>query len=272
MNGANTRQTGGRSRSTTTRVVVLAALAVLGVGLGVAGPTVAATDETGTGDPVADAVIVDIDGDGDAVVSVTVPFDLTDEDEATDFEAFADSEAEQQAHRDQYETRLSNVAAEMEDRTGQETEITDTSVGVQTLEDGTVGLVVLTATWEGLAEESSDRLVLGPPFDSGFETDRTMVVDPPEQHRVVSTSPTPTEEGETLRWNDETSLDGFELVVESESDTETGDDDGGTAGEEADDLEGETPDDDATGPGFGVLVAVLGGLSLCGWGYTRGSN
>lgn len=270
MNGANTRQTGGRSRSTTTRVVILAALAVLGVGLGVAGSTVAAADDD---DPVTDAVIVDIDGDGDAVVSVTVPFDLTDEDEATDFEAFADSEAEQQAHRDQYETRLSSVAAEMEHQTGQETEITDTSIGVQTLDDGTVGLVVLTATWEGLAEESADRLVLGPPFDSGFETDRTVVVDPPEQHRVVSASPTPTEEGETLRWNDETALGGFELVVESDADAgdDTGDE---TAGDGAtnDNREQETPGDDATGPGFGLVVAALGLLSLGGWVRTRGSR
>jgi hypothetical protein len=225
-------------------VAVLVALgAVLSVGAADAGAQADANE------PVADAVTIDLDGTGDAVVTVTIPFDLTVEDEKTDFEAFTENESKQQAQIGQYESRLSNVAAEMESRTGRETTVTDASIATQTRADGDLGLVVLSVTWEGLAATDDSQIVLGPPFDNGFDVDRTVVVRPPEQHQVVSTTPTPEGEGGQLHWSGDQSLDEFEVVIEpvDEEDDGSGGDDGTDGGDGSGGDDGTGGDDGSGG-------------------------
>lgn len=244
------------------RVLILVAVViVLGAALSVA--AAGAESDVNTDGPVADGVVVDLDGEGDAVVTVAVPFDLNVESERSDFEAFVESEAEQQAQLDQYESRLANVAAEMESRTGREMAVRETSIATQTRNDRALGLVVLTATWEGLAANDGSQLVLGPPFDSGFNADRTVVVRPPEQYQVVSAAPDPTTKGEQLRWNGDQSLDGFEVVVESQADTTGGTDDEDDGSPETGDGQSSTDGGDSSGPGFEILAALLGIAAVC---------
>lgn len=257
--------------------VYVAVLTSAGVVLSVA--VAGAGAQAGADQPVADAVVVDLDSEGDGALTVGVPFDLTIEAEENDFQAFVESETEQQAQLDRFESRLASVAAEMEAETGREMTVTDTSMTTETRENGTLGLVVLTATWEGLAASNESHLVLGPPFDSGFNTDRTVVIQPPAQHQVVSTTPTPSTDADQLVWNEGQSLDGFELVVEPESDSsneggndDTSDDgqtsgDGTTGGDDTagDSASGDAGGDDASGPGFGIVVALLGLTGLCLW-------
>jgi PGF-CTERM protein len=243
-------------------------LVTLGAVLSVA--AAGAATEASTDGPVADGIVVDLDGEGNAVVTVTVSFDLTVEGEQSDFEAFAGNEAEQQAQLDQYESRLSNVAAEVESQTGREMTVTNASISTQTRDDGDRGLVVLQAAWKGLAANDGGRLVLGAPFDGGFNADRAVAVRPPEQHRVVSTAPEPTDQGEQLLWSDDQSLDEFEVVVEPLDGTADDSDDGGES-TNPDGSDGTTDDEqteaaggDGSGPGFGIVVALLGiaGLRL----------
>jgi len=244
----------------------LAVLLALGVVLSVA--VVGAAAGANTDGPVTEGVVVDLNEEGNAVVTVTVSFDLTVEDERSDFEAFVESETKQQAQLDQYESRLSNVAAELESQTGREMAVRNASISTQTGSDGERGLVLLQATWEGLAADNGDQLVLGEPFDSGFTADQTVAVRPPKQHRVVSTAPDPTREGEQLRWSDDQSLNGFEVVIEPLDGTADGDSSDGTTpgGGDSASVDGQTATDgdDGSGPGFGIAVALLGvaGLGL----------
>jgi len=273
-----TPETDDRSVSVLQIAVYVAVLTSVGAVLSVA--VAGAGAQTGTDEPVADAVVVDLDSEGDGALTVGIPFDLTVADEENDFQAFVESEAEQQAQLDRFESRLASVAAELETETGREMTVTDTSITTETREDGTLGLVVLTATWEGLAASNESHLVLGPPFDSGFDTDRSVVIRPPDRYQVVSTTPAPSTDADQLVWNEGQSLDGFEVVVEPERDSsnEDGDDstgdDGPTTGDDttADDTGDDTSGNngsgnDGSGPGFGIVVALLGlaalGLGAC---------
>ena len=275
MNSSGTQlvsETGSESVSVFRVVAYVAALVALGAVLSVAAAGQGA--DAATAESVPNDVVVELDAEGDATVTITVPFDLSVEEEATDFAAFAENESKQQAQAEEYETRLSNVAAQMEAETGREMSVGNPSISTRTQDDGQLGLVVLTATWSGLAVTDGDRLVLGPPFDSGFSADRSVAVDPPEQSRVVSTTPAPDSEGEQLRWDGDRSLNGFELVVEQQGDESTGNEDNGAgdtgneddgAGDTGneDDGTGNTGDgqtatgDDGSGPGFGVAVVLL---------------
>jgi PGF-CTERM protein len=285
----STPETDDRSVSVLQIAVYVAVLTSVGAVLSVA--VAGAGAQTGTDEPVADAVVVNLDSEGDGALTVGIPFDLTVAGEENDFQAFVESEAEQQAQLGRFESRLESVAAELESETGREMTVTDTSITTETREDGTLGLVVLTATWEGLAASNESHLVLGPPFDSGFDTDRSVVIRPPEQYQVVSTTPAPSTDAEQLVWNEGQSLDGFEVVVEPERDSsnEDGDDETGdgdpttgdddtsgdtasddTSGDDAsgDDTTGDASGNDGSGPGFGIVVALLG-LAALGLGARK---
>ena len=266
MNIANTQSDGkgGDNSVSVLRVLVYVTVVItLGAVLSVA--AAGAATEASTDEPVMDGIVVDLDGEGNAIVTVTVSFDLTVEDERSDFEAFAGSETKKQSQLDQYESRLESVAAEMESQTDRQMAVTNGSISTQTREGGERGLVVLQATWKGLAADSDGRLVLGAPFDGGFNADQTVAVRPPDQHRVVSTAPEPTSdrEGEVdqLRWSDDQSLDEFEVVVEPLDETTDGTDDGSNDNPDGsnDSPDGQTETGgDGSGPGFGIVAALLG--------------
>ena len=278
MKIANTQSGGkGGDNSVSLLRILVSVTAVIALGAVLSVAVAGTATEASTDGPVTDGVVVDLDGEGNAVVTVAVSFDLTVEEEKSDFEAFAGSETEQQAQLEQYESRLSNVATEVESRTGREMDVTNASISTQTSDDEERGLVVLQATWEGLAANNDGQLVLGAPFDGGFNADRMVAVRPPEQHRVVSTAPEPAREGEQLLWSDNQSLDEFEVVVEPLDETTDGTDDGGadspnggdgTSPDGSDDSpDGQTETGgDGSGPGFGIVAALLGitGLWLLG--------
>jgi len=270
MNLSDTQSETGaeHDRVSALRVVgYVAVLVTLGAVLSVT--AAGAATETSTDGPVTEGVVVDLDDEGNAVVTVTVSFDLTVEDEKSDFEAFVDSDTRQQAQLEQYESRLSGIATELESQTGREMVVRNASLSTQTSDSGERGLVMLQATWEGLAANNGSRLVLGAPFDSGFNADQTVAVSPPEKHRVVSTAPDPTQEGEQLLWSDDQSLNEFEVVVEPlDGTTDNGDDGDGTSPDGGDgtaaDGQTDTGGDDGSGPGFGIVAVLLGigGLGL----------
>ena len=260
-------ETDNKSVSVLQIAVYVAVLMSVGAVLSVA--VTGAGAQTESDETVADAVVVNLDSDGDGGFTVGIPFDLTVADEENDFQAFVQSETEQQAQLDRFGSRLESVAAEMETETGREMTVTDTSIRTETREDGTLGLVVLTATWEGLAASNESHLVLGPPFDSGFDTDRSVVIRPPAQHQVVSTTPTPSSDADRLVWNEGQSLNGFEVVVEPERDSsDEGGDDGAGDDTGDDDTSGDDSGDDASGPGFGIVVALVG-LAALGLGARK---
>lgn len=246
MHTDDSQSTAGDSRHTVVRVAVCV-VAVVAVGA----TLLAAAGAQTTEEPAADALIVEMQENGDAAVTLTIGFDLTDTDQRTDFEAFADSEAQQQAQVDEYQSRLSRVATETSTRTDREMTVTEPTIQTRTTDGGDVGLVVLTAVWEGLAADNGDRLRLGAPFDSGFTADRTLVVRPPEQHQVVTTAPTPDTNAEQLVWDADRSLDSFEVVLGAAERSNTGGDDSGDTTNSA-----ESGSDDASGPGFGVFAVV----------------
>lgn len=229
--------------------VYVAVLMSLGATLAMTASAESQAEEP-TVETVTNAVVVDLSGDGDAVVETTVPFDLSDGEEQTRFEAFVGNEQQQQTQRAAYGSRLRNIATDLEAQTGREMRVTDVEITTRTDDGQNLGVIVLSATWEGLASAEDSQLVLQQPFDSGFDTNRTVVVRPPSEHEVVTATPTPTEAATGLVWGDEESLDGFQVVVEPLSDSEN-DTTNRSDGSET------TTDGDATGPGFGVVVALL---------------
>lgn len=187
-------------------------------------------------DPSAEAMIVTVQENGDATVTLTVPFDLTDADERTAFEEFQSDEARQKRLLDRYETRLSNIVAETNSQTDREMGLDTAEIGTRTHNSEEVGVVRVTATWEQLAATDGDKVRIDAPFDSGFETDRTLAVEPPENHQITAVSPDPsTNDGEAI-WESDQQLDGFEVTMEP-TDAAT--------------------DSDGSGAGFGILAALL---------------
>lgn len=204
-----------------------------------------------------DSVVVSLDGDGDAALSLVIPFDLTDAEQRSAFEEFSTDEARQQTLVEQYETRVSNVAAELDNQTDREMRVTDPRIESRTDDSDTVGFVEVTVTWERLAAVDGDSLRLGAPFDSGFAPDARMTVEAPADHRFVSTTPEPTVEDGTAVWSTDKQLDNFSVTVAPE-DTSSGESEEtpGTDGTES----AASPDD--SGPGFGVVAALVAVGSL----------
>jgi len=201
----------------------------------------AATGATGaqTDDPATEAMIVDVQETGDATVTLTVPFDLTVDDERAAFEEFSSDESRQQRLLDRYETRLANIVSETNTRTDREMAVTEPQIEAETDGSDTVGVVRVTVTWEKLAATDGEQLRISAPFDSGFETDRTLVIEPPEQYRVTAATPQSSSDDGTL-WESDRQLDGFEVSMEPTADPGS-----------------ESTGSDGSGPGFGVLAGVV---------------
>jgi hypothetical protein len=90
--------------------------------------------------------------------------------------------------------------------------VTDVDIAFET--DGGTGMVRLTATWEGLAATDGDRLTVAEPFASGFEPERTFVVDVPEGYAVDGAAPEPDERTDgRLVWTAGSDLSGFEVTA-----------------------------------------------------------
>lgn len=181
--------------------------------------------------------LVELGAEGDAGVTVTYAYDLETDGERAAFEELQDNETARQELAERFENRMSSVAADTADSTGREMSVSDASVELDS-ENG-VGIVSLSVEFQGLAAAEDGQLTVTEPFASSFETDRPFTVEAPDGYEITSTSPDPSSTGEaTATWDAGTSLEGFELVAES---NDGGDGDSGT---------------DGNGAGFGAAVAV----------------
>lgn len=183
------------------------------------------------------AVVVDLETDGSADLTAVFTYDLTTDAERqafetlrTDDEALADLEA-------RFASRMDAVASAVTQRTERDVTATQTSAEIDVVDGGATGVVRLTATLDDLAAVGDGRLVLTEPFQSGFESDRALVVRPPAGYAVADATPTPSETTDrAVTWEAGKSVDGFQLVLESA-------DDGATT---------------TSTPGFGVPLAAAG--------------
>jgi PGF-CTERM protein len=211
------------------------------------------------------AFVVALAEDGSAEVAVTYTFDLSDDTRQAAFEEIRNNETASESFESRFRQQLAAVANDAGNETGREMSITDVDIAFET--EGETGIVRLTATWEGLAATDGDQLTVTEPFASGFEPDRTFVVVLPEGYAVESVSPAPQERanGQLTRASG-SHLSGFELTASPDDTTETESADGDSAdGSDGDGTssDGETGDDGSvgeSGPGFGLVVAVLGVL------------
>jgi len=207
--------------------------------------------------------VVALQGDGSADVTVTYTFDLSDDARRAAFEELRTNETAAQSFEDRFRRQLGAVVRDTANATGREMSVTDVDIAFET--DGETGIVRLTATWEGLAATDGDRLTVAEPFASGFEPERTFVVDVPEGYAVDGATPEPDERTDgRLVWTAGSDLSGFEVTA-SPAD---GNDDGPAGGGDSDVAAGggsDGSDGDSTpgesGPGFGPVVATLAVLA-----------
>jgi hypothetical protein len=228
-------------RGLSTAVVVALVIATVGVG------SVGGTTDHGTPSPSAiatdnlteETIVVTLSESGDATLTLAVPFDLTDSDQRQAFEEFRADMSSHPDLVDKYESRLRNVAAEVNEQTDREMQVSDARIEFSTDDATSAGTVSVTATWEGLAAVDGDQIHLSSPFDSGFAPDRTVVVEPPTGYKLVDATPGPTVDEDRAVWDSDQSLDGFTLTAEPA------------------DSEAQSDSTDEFGPGFGLLSVLL---------------
>lgn len=205
--------------------------------------------------PEQPAFVVHLREDGSARVVTTITFDLESD---SDREAFAKLEEDGDARAslgDTFAERMSNVAATAEQETGREMAVDNPKVSVTTPSEN-LGVVALSVEWTGLAtvEAGGDRLVVTEPFASGMQLDRAVTVQWPDRYEVASVSPDPANTSENAAtWKNGTDLSGFELVVESDETSGTG--------------QTESPNGE-TAPGLGIFAAIVA-LAIVGGSLRR---
>jgi PGF-CTERM protein len=204
----------------------------------------AASSPAADGSP-ASAFVVDLERDGSARVTLVTTFDLSTDRGQGAFDRLRSNETAQTQLRENFADRMRAVAGTAADETGREMRIRNPTIELATEND--TGVVSLSATWTGLAAVESDRLVLGAPFDGGYEPDRPLVVRAPDGYGFAATTPAPdaTRPG-VATWDTGRDLDGFEAVAAASA--ESGTDDSASSGVSA--------------PGFGVGVAVAALLAV----------
>lgn len=197
--------------------------------------------------PAEPAFIVALDADGSAQVSVTITFNLTTDREQEAFAAFRENATAREQRTNQFATRMRAIAANAENATGRPMQIRDPAIAFATRDE--TGIVGLSVTWDGLAAQDRDRLVLREPFASGFSVDRRVTIVGPDGYELQAVTPSPqTQDQATVTWRAGTDFDGFEASFTP-----------ATAGSKTADT-----NEDGTGigaPGFGVGVGVVALLS-----------
>ncbi|MFB6085410.1 MAG: PGF-CTERM sorting domain-containing protein [Halodesulfurarchaeum sp.] len=192
------------------------------------------------------AFVVALDADGSARVTLVTTFDLTTESERIAFEALRANETAREQRTDRFATRMRAIAAQAENDTGRDMAIRNPAMTFTT-ENGT-GIVGLSVTWDGLAAQKGNRLVLREPFASGFDIDRPFRVVGPDGYALDTATPTPTSQQQnSATWSATTQFEGFETVFAP------------AAGETVTDAGNETSG--AGAPGFGIGVAVVAVLT-----------
>jgi PGF-CTERM protein len=228
--------------------LIAVAVCVFAIGA-LAAPALAATDsptadgtQQVTDGETAPAFDVGLQPDGTGDLRVVYTFDLTDDSRAEAFAALQANETAAAAYEDRFRQRLERVAADAAAATDREMRIEDVALTLDSRDE--TGVVTFSATWHGLAAVDGDRLLVTEPFASGFEPDRPVHLQGPDGYAVADASPTPTSTQDgRLTWASGTDLSDFEVAMEPT-------DDGGDSTAVA--------TDGSTGPGFGVVAAIVG--------------
>lgn len=205
----------------------------------------------------AEDFVVDLESDGTAVVSLEVNFDLTDPDQRRAFEQLRANETKQQELLDRYETRMENVGARTDAETDRDMSVSDPEIETGTDSDAGVGTVRTSVSWSGFAATDGKQLELGAPLDSGFSSDTSVVVMPPEGYAVTSATPEPATTQVRAVWNADQELTGFTATVQPTETGEAGTTEDSVGDTEADGESDGSADADETGPGFGAAVVTL---------------
>jgi len=229
---------------------VLVALVLLVMAPVAATAATAQSTESAASLPAEPAFVVDLETDGSARVTLVATFDLTTDSEREAFEALRANETAREQRTDRFATRMQAIATRAENDTGREMAIRNPAMTFTTEND--TGIVGLSVTWEGLATQEGDRLVLQEPFASGFNIDRPFRVVGPDGYALGTATPTPTtQQQNSATWSATTQFEGFEAVFAPAASGTASDADDGTSG--------------AGAPGFGIgvaLVAVLAASAL----------
>lgn len=222
----------------------------------IAGVTTGVAAQTETTESAESSLSVELEEDGSARVALTVPFDLATDVERQAFETLRENTTLREQRTEQFVTRIKTVAAGMAAETGRDVRVHDGAIEF-TERNGT-GLVRLSVTWDGLAAQQGNRLVMSEPFNSGFTADRQFRVVGPDGYGLANVTPSPSEQIENAAvWSAGSTLDGFEVVF---APTE----EGAVDSTATDTRDGATTTGTDTGsgdgPGFGVATAVLAAL------------
>ncbi|QLG50476.1 DUF4897 domain-containing protein [Natrinema halophilum] len=217
------------------------------VTVSVTAPAGAKANQTSEAVAAEPAFGVALEADGSAHVTLATTFNLTTDGERQAFQALRQNETAREQRTERFAARMRAIATRAENETGRAMQITD--AGISFRERNDTGVVTLSVTWDGLAAQQGDRLVLKEPFDSEFSLDRPFRVTRPDGYELASVSPEPTERSQNdAVWSGGTDFDGFEATF-APSNGEAGADDG---------LGGSVP-------GFSVgtaVLAVLAGVGL----------
>ncbi|MFC7155329.1 PGF-CTERM sorting domain-containing protein [Halomarina halobia] len=192
--------------------------------------------------PAEPAFVVELHADGSARATLAMTFDLTTESEREAFEALRANTTAREQRTDRFATRLQAIAAGAENASGRSMQIRDPGITFATRND--TGIVALSVTWEGLAAQEGDQLVLQEPFTSGFDLDRSFRIHGPDGYELATVRPSPTTQTQTsATWRAGTALDGFQVTFTAAGDAhaaETGND-----------------ESSAGAPGFGIGVGAV---------------
>lgn len=219
-----------------TLVVVSVASVLLISGFATPIAASSSSDATSVDEP---ALVVDLEEDGDATVTLVSVYDLDDDDEQDAFESIRTDESTQAELLDRFDDRLEGVTTQVAADADREISVATDAIDVRI--EGDRGIVALSVTWTGLAAVEDGQLVVDEPFASGYEPDRTLVVTVPEDATIESVTPEPTaQDGTQASWDAGTDLEDFELVAQTD-----------------DDSEAVTDDVTDSVPGFGSVVALV---------------
>lgn len=200
--------------------------------------------------------VVSVHPDGSAEMAATVTFDLGTATGAVAFDAIRDNRTVRQNLLASFGQRMHSAAANATNATGREMTVEDTAIELRTTSGGSVGVVILSATWSGLAAVEDGTLVVNEPLGTAYEPERTFVVNWPDGYGIESVTPAPDESGDTsATWYRDRDLTGFELVL---SKSAAGGGDGSLPGVGL--------------PGFGTVTALGALLASLIWGLFRRRN
>ena len=217
-----------------TRTAVIATVLCLVSSTMILPPVMAST----TAEPADESRLhIDITESGEAIITLISVYTLTDDDENDAFDSLKSDEGAKAELLDRLAERMESVASSTDSADA----VTSGSIDMQTTDE--TGIVAISVEWEEFAGGSDGTLVVREPIDSGFVTDRPLVIDGPSGWAIESVSPEPDEHtGTTMTWEADTTFNDFELVLTDDSSTNG---------------------DDAL-PGFGFVIALLsiGGIGL----------